>query len=845
MARRTQIYRLMPWVGGVNTSVDPGVLNPQQLVQADNVQFSSTGARIKREALEYLDLEFSSPDFRASSGTTKTLKWTSDVLVSTILGDARLVFGEKITITGNTNYNSVEVSVTSVSSAAAVSSVTTVADVSGSLNNKYFLLSAGDPGIDYYVWFNVNSAGIDPGVVGRTPIEVAVSTNATAIAVATALNSAVNAEADFSSSRLSNVVTVTNDLTGYAKSIAAGTSGFTVSTTTPGSYSITYETETSYSESETAANIEVNRASAVIMAKDYWRFTDGNNEALLVYATNNFQLFQLDQSGYRQQILGQEQVTEVVCGAASTLTTSDYFLLNGSNNENNAYVWYRKNGTGVDPLISARTGILVDIVTGDSATAVATATQTAINLTANFSATRTTATLTITNAIAGVCDPAVDQNTGFGITVITYGATLPLNSVSTIRTNVFNERLQIYFSGIGNYPIIYNPDDNVKYQLMGQNPVEGLTMPDASFAFNFLGRVWTNDKVNKDYLHFCETFDETLWLGFGDSGALPVNPGDGDPEGITNAYPYKEFIVVAKKDTRSRIQGDSPENFQVQAISNGLGNEGSLSVPVDESDVIFISRRGIHSQQVTDAYGDTTANYLSSDIKPTFNSFEPASLKLVQGAYIPELNSVALSIQESNDHSPNSIWLFNTAVQAPNSEHGGAWYRWPNISCTALTRRFVNDVHKLVIGTANGRVVQAQRTNHYADFGEDGILFKIKTGAIYPGQDPHMMKSFKRITMIYRPRGNFSFAVQAKIDNHQSQGFAFNETSGLDLLGETFILGTSLLGSSKVLAPFSFTMDGVGRGVTLTISQPSADEQIEVWGFAIEWENADIQQEVQ
>ncbi len=77
----------MPWVGGINTSVDPGVLNSQELVQADNVQFSSTGARIKREALEHLDKDTAAPDFRSSSGTTRTLKWTTSSLIGTITPD--------------------------------------------------------------------------------------------------------------------------------------------------------------------------------------------------------------------------------------------------------------------------------------------------------------------------------------------------------------------------------------------------------------------------------------------------------------------------------------------------------------------------------------------------------------------------------------------------------------------------------------------------------------------------------------------------------------------------------------------------------------------------------------
>lgn len=846
MARRTDVYRIMPWVGGINTSVDPGVLNPQELVQADNVQFSSTGARIKREALEYLDNTLEAPDFRSSSGTTRTLKWTSSILRATVSPEERLVVGEKINVTGNINYNASEATVLTRTAAAQVASITCVADVSGSLNNTYFYISAGDPGIDYYVWFNVDGGGTDPELAGKDGVEVAISADDSDSAVATAVAAALDALDDFGATSVDEVVTVTNALAGYAVDPSAQTSGFTISVTTQGSYSITYEAEDSFSESETAAGgVTVARASQVIMFHDYWRYVDGTNIQLAVFATDNFQLFKVDDSGRRVQIHGQEQTTQVVCQAASTLTTGDYFLINGANNENNAYVWYNKDSGGGDPAIGGRVGIEVAVAAADGANAVASATQAAIDAEAHFSASVDTATVTIVNANPGIASPSVDSDTGFTITTTKYGATAPTDTVARIRTNVFNERLQIYFSGLGNYPIIYQPDEDEKYQLMGENLTSGLSMPDASFAFNHLGRVWTDDKSNRDYLHFSETFDETLWLGFGDSGAIPIVPGDGDPDGINNAYVYKGFVVVGKKESRYRVLGNSPENFMVEKISSGMGNEGPFAIPVDESDVVFLSRRGIHSQQATDAYGDTDAAYLSADIKTSFNDFESSRLRYVQGTYIPELNSIALAITEDGEQTPMDVWLFNIENQVPGKERQGSWYRWPNISCSALSRRIDNDKHKLVFGTANGRVIQAQKENDYADFGTTGIPFTIKTGTIYPGGDPQIMKRFLKITAIYRPRGNFSFALQAKVDNHETQAFAFNEISGLDLLGEDFILGFSILGTANTLAPFTRSMDGVGRGVTITVSQPTADEQVDIWGVAIEWESLDLEQETQ
>jgi len=54
------------------------------------------------------------------------------------------------------------------------------ADVSGSLNNKYFYINSAEDKILYYIWYNVNGSGVDPNVLGRVGIEIPISLNDTA-----------------------------------------------------------------------------------------------------------------------------------------------------------------------------------------------------------------------------------------------------------------------------------------------------------------------------------------------------------------------------------------------------------------------------------------------------------------------------------------------------------------------------------------------------------------------------------------------------------------------------------------------------------------------------------------
>lgn len=106
--------------------------------------------------------------------------------------------------------------------------ITTVADVAGSLNNQYFVFYDFG-GTKHYIWFNVNSAGVDPAVSGGTAHEVALATAATAAAVASAINTVLTAITGFDSTVDGSVVTAVHTVAGYAKPVhdGAADTGFT------------------------------------------------------------------------------------------------------------------------------------------------------------------------------------------------------------------------------------------------------------------------------------------------------------------------------------------------------------------------------------------------------------------------------------------------------------------------------------------------------------------------------------------------------------------------------------------------------------------------------------------
>ena len=130
--------------------------------------------------------------------------------------------------------------------AAEVSTVTCVADVSGSLNDTYFefdvMLAAGTLK-KYFVWFNINAAGVEPTPApvaygtARTAAVVAEATNATANAIAAAVKLVIDALDDVTCTVASAVLTITNDEIGAVDDSHDGAGdpcGFTFVTATNG-----------------------------------------------------------------------------------------------------------------------------------------------------------------------------------------------------------------------------------------------------------------------------------------------------------------------------------------------------------------------------------------------------------------------------------------------------------------------------------------------------------------------------------------------------------------------------------------------------------------------------------
>ena len=463
------------------------------------------------------------------------------------------------------------------------------------------------------------------------------------------------------------------------------------------------------------------------------------------------------------------------------------------------------------------------------------------NLAANGrSSVGTTRTLVLSGPFSGVVgDYVVVSNASFS-TASQYNGTYAVTAVS--NTNVPNDTITYTAST----SLTEGAQSDPALVVDGAAPL-------GSVVREHIGRLWCNDKSSRDRVHFSGSFNHLQWLGLGDSGALDIGVGDGDPEGIVAIFPtFKGVLFVAKRTKLYKISGSSPESFVVELVSSGIGCSSHNSVAqVDQDDMFFVSDKGIHSIAATSNFGDFNSTYISSDIQRTFNEqFSKQNLQYCWGAYLSTINSVAFTFTDTNLPQAvntnlavnNAVWLYNIPFKA--------WYRWFDVPCQSMIVAGDGDRRRFYFGTHRNHVIKSFIGNSYdtlANGVDTSIKYTVTSGQINVDGSLFTVKGFKRFILYYKPDGSSDVNVSVQVDNFPLDSvntLVFNEQPSATLLGVTFVLGQSLLGDDTRLSSYTKHIEGFGRSFRVIIEQDSINSQLDVQGFAIEYESAGTSPEV-
>lgn len=102
-------------------------------------------------------------------------------------------------------------------------------------------------------------------------------------------------------------------------------------------------------------------------------------------------------------------------GINSKTLNNKYFIINSADNENSYYVWYNVGGTGVDPNISGKVGLMVNIPNNAKSAEVAINTKIVLDATLKFITNIDNDSLFISNKKIGEAVVTYDNSAGFTI----------------------------------------------------------------------------------------------------------------------------------------------------------------------------------------------------------------------------------------------------------------------------------------------------------------------------------------------------------------------------------------------------------------------------------------------
>jgi hypothetical protein len=366
--------------------------------------------------------------------------------------------------------------------------------------------------------------------------------------------------------------------------------------------------------------------------------------------------------------------------------------------------------------------------------------------------------------------------------------------------------------------------------------VQGLA-PNASICSSHQGRLLLNEKTRPYRWHYSAPGDPETNGGYGDSGSGDLFVGDNDPLGITAFFPtFAGDLYISKYRKISRIRGLIPD-YEVDTFTEDLGCVGQDAVcSVDQRDVVWRSDKGIHSLQATQKFGSVETQFLSHDIQEAVNgngllAFDSSRLNYTKLKYLPQNNLVFLAVTESRigGAKNNCLWLLDTKNWQWAS-------RWP-MSCESIWVGDDSDRRRLYIGSGTNRVYKAFTGNRY-DTSEanasTAISWLVKTGKILLNKSALVKSSVLGLYLSYTPLGVQTITASVQVEGVSAQGVNFPDSGSGGLLGSTFIMGTSLMGSTGVFGARKRTIKGYGRQVQVTLTESGLNSQFEIAGIAIE-----------
>lgn len=422
---------------------------------------------------------------------------------------------------------------------------------------------------------------------------------------------------------------------------------------------------------------------------------------------------------------------------------------------------------------------------------------------------------------------AIDDRTGTAVD-ITGALVLPAGGRITFQT--FEGNLFWTGTGLSGTEEGYNTWDGVSATATAAagEPPDGTP----KYIISHGGRMWAWGVPTFPYrLYYSEFYDAESWATsvFGDTGtaaeagSLDLDPF-GDPIGICGGVSFQDRLYIMMRRAQFEISGSTINDFFVRTVSRQIGSIGHHTIVPIAGDVLYASERGILRLSSSDKAMESDYGYVSRPIKRIWNEgLDRNRYEQYVAAYDEQEGLYLLSAPSLGSTTNDVILPFNVAASV--------WCPpWEGHRARCLSPYLIDGKNRILAGREDG-VISVTGESSLLDLGEPYSVY-MKSGFVYPGEEIDIQHVWKMATVLASAEGQGQLTLQFYVDSILVQTQNVDLSPGQDLLGSTFILGASQLGSG-VFMPRSFALKGQGYGLQIETLW-NTQNSIEVYGFIVE-----------
>lgn len=350
------------------------------------------------------------------------------------------------------------------------------------------------------------------------------------------------------------------------------------------------------------------------------------------------------------------------------------------------------------------------------------------------------------------------------------------------------------------------------------------------------GRMWAWGVDGFPYRGYYSTFfDATNFAvsAFGGSGNASA-PGSldfdpfGDPEGLNGAVSFQDRLYFFMKRAQFEVSGNTIETFVVKTINRQIGCVGHHTIVPVGNDVIYASERGILRMSSTDKAIQSEYGFTSRPVSKIWNEALNRDVQKTNysAAYDEQENLYLISVTSEG----NTV---NDVVLGLNVQNNVWMGPWDGYDARTLATYIVDGKNRVITGREDG-VIGLTGEETRLDFGSPFALApKFKTGFVYPGDEIDIEHVWKHATVLASSlNGKGKITLNVYVDTIFITSIPIDLDSGEDVLGSTFVLGQSNLGSG-VFLPETVSLEGQGYGLQLEVVY-NTQVDIGVYGFMVE-----------